>query len=92
MIFGFDILYFGVAGPNNDINILEQSPIIEGFISGSAPFSLFYANGNYHPPGYYLGDGIYPEYSFIAKTFRDPIDEKRAHFKRVQHRKVLRCS
>lgn len=34
--------------------------------------------------GYYLSDGIYPEYSTFVKTFTDPIDQKRKYFKKKQ--------
>nr|XP_043633676.1 uncharacterized protein LOC122604878 [Erigeron canadensis] len=44
----------------------------------------FYANGNFYERGYYLGDGIYPEYATFVKTFTDPIDEKRKLFKKKQ--------
>ncbi|XP_035836657.1 uncharacterized protein LOC118484779 [Helianthus annuus] len=70
--------YFGVVGPCNDINVFEQSPLLEEWISGKAPKASFYANGNYYPHGYYLSDGIYPRYSIFAKTFSDPIDEKKS--------------
>ncbi|XP_021985392.1 uncharacterized protein LOC110881443 [Helianthus annuus] len=50
--------YFGVVGSCNDINVFEQSPLLEEWISGKAPKASFYANGNYYPHGYYLSDGI----------------------------------
>ena len=67
---------------------------MEDFISGRAPKASFYANGNYYPHGYYLADGIYPKYSIIVKTFSNPYDEKRAHFKKVQEssrKDIERC-
>ena len=44
----------------------------------------FYANGNNYKAGYYLSDGIYPEYSTFVKSFTDPIDKKRKYFKKKQ--------
>ena len=44
----------------------------------------FYANQNFYNMGYYLTDGIYPEYATFVKTFTDPFDEKRQLFKRKQ--------
>ncbi|KAJ0751828.1 putative harbinger transposase-derived protein [Helianthus annuus] len=86
--------YFGVVGSCNDINVFEQSPLLEEWISGKAPKASFYANGNYYPHGYYLSDGIYPRYSIFVKTYSDPIDEKRAYFKKVQEssrKDIERC-
>ncbi|XP_035834277.1 uncharacterized protein LOC110883120 [Helianthus annuus] len=60
-----------------------QHGLPEEWISGKAPKVSFYANGNYYPHGYYLSDGIYPRYSIFVKTYSDPIDEKRAYFKKV---------
>ena len=44
----------------------------------------FYANGNLYEAGYYLTDGIYPEYATFVKTFTDPVDEKRKYYKKKQ--------
>nr|XP_043620600.1 uncharacterized protein LOC122592438 [Erigeron canadensis] len=74
-------------GSNNDINVFEASPVLEEIISGLAPTVGFYANNNYYKAGYYLTDGIYPEYSNFVKTFTDPIDEKRKYFKKNKNRR-----
>ncbi|XP_022030855.1 uncharacterized protein LOC110931785 [Helianthus annuus] len=86
--------YFGVAGSCNDLNVFKQSPLVEDYISGRAAKASFYANRNYYPHGYYLCDGIYPKYSIFVRTFRDPYNEKRAHFKKVQEssrKDIERC-
>ncbi|XP_076927194.1 uncharacterized protein LOC143590661 [Bidens hawaiensis] len=57
---------------------------MERYISGTILVASFWANDNCHDNGYYLGDGIYPEYVIIVKAFRDPLDEKRQHCKKVQ--------
>lgn len=57
--------FFGVAGSNNDINVLNQSPL-------------------FNNEGYYLGDGIYPEWATIVKSFSHPSDPKRKKFKEMQ--------
>ncbi|XP_022023382.1 protein ALP1-like [Helianthus annuus] len=76
--------YFGQQGSHNDINVFESSPVLEEIINGLAPSSAFYASDNYYKRGYYLTDGIYPEYTTFVKTFTDPIDLKRKYFKRKQ--------
>ncbi|KAI3731120.1 hypothetical protein L1987_62303 [Smallanthus sonchifolius] len=78
--------FFGVAGSNNDINVLDQSPVFDDIENGVAPGSSFIANDNEYNFGYYLGDGIYPKYATIVKAFTCPQerDEKRWHFKRTQ--------
>lgn len=59
--------FFGVAGSNNDINFLNQSPIFSDVVNGIAPPVYFTANGNQYNMGYYLADGIYPKWLvFIA--------------------------
>ncbi|XP_022032944.1 uncharacterized protein LOC110934058 [Helianthus annuus] len=76
--------YFGVVGSCNDINVFEQSTLVEDYISGRAAKASFYANGKYYPHGYYLCDGIYPRYSIVMKMFRDPYDEKKLTFKKFK--------
>ncbi|XP_022031153.1 protein ALP1-like [Helianthus annuus] len=76
--------YFGQQGSHNDINVFESSSVLEEIINGLAPSSAFYASDNYYKRGYYLTDGVYPEYATFVKTFTDPIDLKRKYFKRKQ--------
>ncbi|KAI3776597.1 hypothetical protein L1987_46383 [Smallanthus sonchifolius] len=76
--------FFGVAGANNDINVLDQSPIFDDIIDGVAPGSSFIANDVEYEHVYYLADGIYPEYATFVKAYTSPIGEKRELFKKTQ--------
>ncbi|KAL7606155.1 uncharacterized protein LOC111885883 [Lactuca sativa] len=68
--------FFGVAGSNNDVNVLDQSPIFDDLLNGKAPDAPFTVNGNEYKYGYYLTDGIYPQYSTFVKAFRHPVEER----------------
>ena len=86
--------FFGLAGCMNDINTFQFSPLLESYIGGTIQKAGFYANNNYYEHGYYLADGIYPEYSMLVKTFSQTQDEKRQYFKRVHEsarKDVERC-
>ncbi|GKC34022.1 ALP1-like protein [Tanacetum coccineum] len=78
--------FFGVAGSNNDVNVLYQSPIFNDLKSGRAPEIPFVANGVNYPSGYYLVDGIYPELAPLVKTIPEPADDdhKRILYKQKQ--------
>ncbi|XP_071741015.1 uncharacterized protein [Rutidosis leptorrhynchoides] len=73
--------FFGTAGSNNDINVLNQSDLFNDFLAGEAPPCTFTVNGCTFDKGYYLADGIYPEWSTLVKSFRNPIDPKQSKFK-----------
>ncbi|XP_042059325.1 uncharacterized protein LOC121803784, partial [Salvia splendens] len=68
--------YFGVAGSNNDLNVLnESSPLFNDLCAGRAPNVEFTANHLRYSMGYYLADGIYPRWPVFVKTitaFNDP--------------------
>nr|KAJ0214982.1 hypothetical protein LSAT_V11C300148690 [Lactuca sativa] len=49
-----------------------------------APNMSFVVNEHQYNYGYYLGDGIYPEYATFFKSFSFPADEKRQLFKLAQ--------
>jgi hypothetical protein len=51
---------FGVAGSNNDIKVLNQSPLFVDIIRGHNPEVSFTVNGREHHMGYYLTYDIYP--------------------------------
>lgn len=68
--------FFGAAGSNNDINVLDQSPLFTEMIQGRAPPVQFTINGTQYNMGYYLTDGIYPEWAAFAKSITRPQSAK----------------
>ncbi|XP_066159807.1 uncharacterized protein [Oryza sativa Japonica Group] len=68
--------FFGVAGSNNDINVLNQSPLFLDTVRGEASRVHYYVNGEEYNHGYYLADGIYPEWAVFQKTIPLPQTEK----------------
>ncbi|XP_021999451.1 uncharacterized protein LOC110896359 [Helianthus annuus] len=79
-------VFFGMAGSNNDINVLNQSLVFNQILEGNAPQCNFIVNGNEYTQGYYLADGIYPEWSTLVKSFVYPPNNnlKTQYFKRRQ--------
>ncbi|XP_071691009.1 uncharacterized protein [Rutidosis leptorrhynchoides] len=75
---------FGMACANNDINVLNYSPLFNTIKEGTAPPSPFNVNGHHYERGYYLGAGIYPDWAMLVKAPHNPIDEQRKKFKRFQ--------
>ena len=73
---------FEVPSSNNDVNILDQSPIFNDILLGKALYAYFKVNGNEYKFGYYLMDGIYPPYSTFMKVFRQSIEKRDKLFKR----------
>ncbi|VVA31772.1 Hypothetical predicted protein, partial [Prunus dulcis] len=94
---GFDTwvwhAFFGVAGSQNDLNVLGQSPVFNDVLRGEAPNITYEINNTiYH--GYYLADGIYPRWTTFVKTIPHPRSHKQKIFARYQegYRKdVERC-
>ncbi|XP_022032418.1 uncharacterized protein LOC110933507 [Helianthus annuus] len=78
--------YFGMAGVNNDITVLQSSNLFDDveYKYGVAPDTLFYANDVEYKYGYYLVDGIYPEWVTFVKSFSYPDDEKILYLKKKQ--------
>jgi hypothetical protein len=55
-----DMLFFGVVGFNNDINVLNQSSLFVDVIRGHTPEVSFSVNSHEHHMEYYLANDIYP--------------------------------
>ncbi|XP_074378378.1 uncharacterized protein LOC141719914 [Apium graveolens] len=72
--------FFGVAGSNNDINVLDRSPVLQG----RAPEVNYTVNGNNYNMGYYLTDGIYPEWATFVKTIPRPHSEKKNYLQNIK--------
>jgi hypothetical protein len=76
--------FFGVAGSNNDINVLNQSTLFTQLLQGRAPAVQFHANGREYNMGYYLADGIYPEWATFVKTIPLPQSDEAKLFAQKQ--------
>ncbi|XP_071700050.1 protein ALP1-like [Rutidosis leptorrhynchoides] len=76
--------FFGAAGANNDVNVLNQSSLFDDIKNGNAPFAPFTVNGQEYMNGYYLADGIYPDWATLIKAYSTPTDEPSAKFKQFQ--------
>ncbi|XP_047966026.1 protein ALP1-like [Salvia hispanica] len=72
--------HFGVAGSNNDINVLNSSSLFTEQCNGNGPVISFTANGRQHHMGYYLADGIYPRWPVFLKTISCPTGARREFF------------
>ncbi len=62
-------LFFGMPGANNDINILDCSPLFKQHLEGTSPK---------------VTDGIYPDWDLFMKTSLEPNSIKQQHFTEQQ--------
>nr|XP_043620024.1 protein ANTAGONIST OF LIKE HETEROCHROMATIN PROTEIN 1-like [Erigeron canadensis] len=76
--------FFGPAGSNNNVNVMNQSPLFYSERNVSALDSSFSVNERNYKRGYYLTDGIYPKWSTFVKAYPHPVEEDEKKFKRLQ--------
>ena len=76
--------FFGASSSNNDINVLDQSPLFTEQLQGKAPEVQYTVNGSQYNMGYYLADGIYPEWATFVKTINRPLSPKHKLFASYQ--------
>lgn len=76
--------FFGVAGSSNDLNVLDQSTLFTQVVQGVAPEVHFEVKGHEYNLGYYLVDGIYPEWATFVKSIPMAQSEKDKLYKAHQ--------
>ena len=88
------MFFFGITGAHNDINVLNKSPLFIAAINGEAPRVNYIVNGTQYDTGYYLADGIYPEWAAFVKTISRPQTEKHKFYAQRQEgaRKDVECA
>ncbi|XP_057790696.1 uncharacterized protein LOC131007794 [Salvia miltiorrhiza] len=77
-----------VEGSRNDINVLDQSPVFDDILEGRAPKVNYIVNGRERNIGYYLTDGIYPQWAAFIKSI--PAPQLRKHQLFAQHQEAAR--
>jgi len=76
--------YFGLPGSHNDINVLHRSNVFDDLANGRAPSVEFHVNDNIYSLGYYLADGIYPDWATLVKSIPLPVSNKQKVFSEQQ--------
>ena len=72
--------FFGLLGSHNDINVLHISPVFDDLVSGNTPAISFTVNNREYNMGYYLADGIYPDWATLVKGISMPTSRKKKVF------------
>jgi hypothetical protein len=88
--------FFGEPGSLNDLNILGKSSIVGAILTQSFDTSVeaYSINGNSRDWLYFLVDGIYPKWSILVKSVRNPTNVKLANFSARQEsvrKDIERC-
>ncbi|CAL2273118.1 unnamed protein product [Prunus armeniaca] len=86
--------FFGVAGSQNDLNVLGQSLVFNEVLRGHSPQITYQINNIVYFGAYYLADEIYPRWTTFIKTISNPQSEKETSFVAFQEgymKDVERC-
>ncbi|XP_071687179.1 uncharacterized protein [Rutidosis leptorrhynchoides] len=76
--------YFEMAGSNNDLIVLNASPLFDSLLTDTAPQVPYEIGDVDFDRGYYLADGIYPSWASFVKGFSNVVDAKRKYFTKKQ--------
>jgi hypothetical protein len=77
-------VFFGLPSGNNDINVLDRSPMLSDLLQGPGNGMTFQVNGHEYIWYYLPVDGIYSQWSFFLQPIHAPQEEKREHYTKIQ--------
>ena len=78
---------FGFASSLNDINIFDQSTLLQAFLDGTFTRDIdfeYEIDGKVFSELFVLVDGIYPEISRFVKTYEEPLTADRKRYAKWQ--------
>ncbi|PKI48675.1 hypothetical protein CRG98_030935 [Punica granatum] len=78
--------FFGVGRSDNDIKVLDRSPVLNDVLEGRALEVNYAINGINYTSGYYLTDGMHPKWSMFVNSIPQPQGKKRWFLARYQER------
>jgi hypothetical protein len=73
-----------MPGSCNDINVLQQSPLMNKIAFGETPYVEFEAYECTYNYVYFLADGIYPRWQIFVKPVYKPPGKKKLQFQNAQ--------
>ena len=85
---------FRIARSNNDINVLNYSPLVHNFLTSKAGDRHFEVHGCIYDRYYFLTNGIYSKWSIFVQSIHMLPNEKLAYFSKQQEvvcKDVERC-
>jgi hypothetical protein len=80
--------FFSMHGSHNDNNMLHRSTVFDDLANGRTSPVEFTVNHNNHNMGYYLADGIYPDWGTLVKTISASLSNKHKLF--AEHQETCR--
>ncbi|XP_051134171.1 uncharacterized protein LOC127253565 [Andrographis paniculata] len=64
--------FFGMPGTNNNVTVLDHSPLFNKYMDGTTPPVDYEVNCRHYNLPYYLTDGIYPKHAIFIQVVRNP--------------------
>ncbi|CAM6091188.1 unnamed protein product [Calypogeia fissa] len=76
--------FLGLPGGNNDLNVLDRSPLVNDILHRQYDSFSYVINGREYKRAYLLVDGIYPKWSCFVIIIHQPQSEKKSFYAKCQ--------